>query len=128
MPTEIKTNMKDNTLFEFWGGNLRGVCILVSSVDGRDGASHITLTMEDAAALCADLSAFVKREAQRRQALLKDELERLKIAERTVFHEITEIPANEFMTSALFSVKAVSFLCPKYDKSTQEAKQSEKIS
>jgi hypothetical protein len=85
MGTEIATKMSSHTAKEFWGGDDRGVCLQVTAsgplrVQETIGKQiqeegFIQLTMEEAAALCNDLVGFVKREAMRRQALLKAEIE-----------------------------------------------------
>ena len=79
---------------------------------------YIQLTMEEAAELCNDLNRFIKSEAVRRQTLLKDQLEQLKINERTVMHEVTELPPA-LMTGPRLVVEAVSQLCPKTSKKTE---------
>jgi len=68
--------------------------------------------MEEAAALCDALGGFVKREAKRRQGLLRDELQRLKIAERTVFNEVSELP-DDLMAGPGLAVRMVALYCPK---------------
>jgi hypothetical protein len=76
----------------------------------EEGFVH--LTMEEAAALCNVLGAFVKREAVRRQDLLRKEIERAKIAERTVFHEVAGLP-SDVMAGPELAVLMVSRFCPK---------------
>ena len=51
MSTELLTNMQDNNVTLFWGGEARGVCLQVTSRTSKDGASFIHLTMEDAVSL-----------------------------------------------------------------------------
>jgi hypothetical protein len=122
MSTEIETKMTGHTVVEFWGGDDRGVCLQVTAsaplkvrdsiADQLQEEGHIHLTMEEAASLCNDLGAFVKREAVRRQGLLKAEIEKAKIAERTVFHEVAELPSG-LMAGPELSVLMVSRFCPK---------------
>ena len=90
MSESVETKMTDHQVIEFWCGNSRGVRLQVTASDPlrlRDTVSEqlqeegfIQLTMEEAFALCNDLVGFVKREAVRRQALLKAELREAKIA------------------------------------------------
>jgi len=88
MSESVETKMTDHQVLEFWGGNSRGVCLQVTASDPlrpRDTVGEqlqeegfIQLTMEEASALCNDIAGFVKREAVRRQALLKAELREAK--------------------------------------------------
>jgi hypothetical protein len=122
MGTEIVTKMTDHTAKEFWGGAERGVCLQVtasSPLHIRDTIGEqlqeegfINLTMEEAAALYNALGAFVKREAVRRQGLLRKEIEQAKIAERTVFHEVAGLP-SDLMAGPEMAVFLVSRYCPK---------------
>lgn len=129
MGTEIETKMTEHTAKEFWGGDDRGVCLQVTAsgpLRVRETAGKqiqeegfIQLTMEEAAALCNDLGGFVKREAMRRQALLKAEVEQAKIAEKTVFHEVASLP-SDLMGVAELAVTMVSRFCPKTPNPTLE--------
>ena len=122
MATEINTKMTDHTVNQFWGGEDRGMCLQVTASTPlriRDTIGEqlqeegfIQLTMEEAAALCNDLGAFVKREAVRRQTLLRQEIERAKLAEKTVFHEVSELP-SDLMAGPELAVLMVSRFCPK---------------
>ena len=122
MGTEIKTKMAGHTAKEFWGGDDRGVCLQVTASgplrvretigDQLQEEGFIQLTMEEAAALCNDLGGFVKREATRRQDLLKAKIERAKIAEKTVFHEVASLP-SDLMAGPELAVLMVSRFCPK---------------
>lgn len=122
MGTEIITKMECHTVKEMWGGDERGVCLQVTAsapLRIRETISEqlheegfIQLTMEEAAALCNTLGAFVKREAKRRQALLREQIERAKIAERTIFHEVAELP-EDLMAGPELAVRMVSQFCPK---------------
>ena len=112
MSKEVETTMKSHSLTEFWGGDDRGVCIQVTSLSSVDDEGFVSLTMEEAAALCGDLSKFIKREAVRRQALLKEQLAELKISERTVFNEVIEL-SDDHMTVAEIAIGMVSAFCPK---------------
>ena len=122
MGTEITTKMSGHTAKEFWGGDGRGVCLQVTASaplrvretigDQLQEEGFIQLTMEEAAALCNDLGGFVKREATRRQALLKAEIEHAKIAEKTVFHEVATLP-SDLMAGPELAVLMVSRFCPR---------------
>ena len=122
MGTKINTKMTEHTAKEFWGGDERGVCVQVTASEPLrvcetieeqlQEEGHIQLTMEEAAALCNDLGAFVKREAVRRQGLLKEEIAKAKIKERTVFHEVVELP-SDLMAGPELAVLMVSRFCPK---------------
>ena len=95
MATEVNTAMQNHVMTEFWGGDDRGMCVQITSknIQLRDTAEEqlresegfIQLTMEEAAALCNALTGFIRREAERRKELIRAELERLRIAERTLF-------------------------------------------
>jgi len=114
--------MTGHTAKEFWGGDDRGVCLQVTANaplrvresvgDQMQEEGFVQLTMEEAAALCNALGGFVKREAVRRQALLRAEIERGKIAEKTVFHEVASLP-TDLMAWPELAVLMVSRLCPK---------------
>ena len=122
MGTKIDSKMTDHSAKEFWGGNDRGVCLQVMAstpLRVRDTIEEqlqeegfIQLTMEEAASLCSDLGAFIKREAVRRQTLLREELKRVNIAEKMVFHEVLELPEN-LMAGPELVVLMVSRFCPK---------------
>ena len=112
MGTEVKTKMENHTIREFWGGDERGVCLQITAATAVDDEGFVQMTMEEAAALCSDLGAFIKREATRRQRLLRDQLEQLKRDERTVFNEVAELP-DELMAGPELAVMMVSRFCPK---------------
>ncbi|MFA7121470.1 MAG: hypothetical protein WC277_08300 [Bacilli bacterium] len=134
MGTEINTKMTDHTVKEFWGGDTRGRCLQITAsspmrvretvVEQAQEEGFIQLTMEEAAALCNDLGGFVKREAMRRQALLKAEIEQAKIAEKTVFHEVASLP-SDLMGGAELAVMMVSRFCPKTHKESQVSRKDE---
>lgn len=122
MSTELKTKMKNHSLTQFWGGDERGVCAQISPngpiklhSDPLEQIQEnvIQLTMEEAAVLCEDLEMFVKGEANRRRRLLKSQIEQLKMADKTVFHEIVELPDGLFDSRKL-AVDMVSRFCPKH--------------
>ena len=132
MSTEIESKMMDHSLVELWGGDEYGVCLQITTItplkvhnsiaEQLQEPGFIQVTMEEAAVLCNDLGRFVKREAQRRQALLRAQLEQLKINERTVFNEVAEIP-DDLMAGPELAVLAISRFCPKIHKE-QETKQA----
>jgi hypothetical protein len=76
--------------------------------------------MEEASALCNNLTAFVKREAVRRQGLLREEIKKAKIVERTILHEVAEL-SSELMAGPELVVTMVSRFCPKAP--TEEVKE-----
>lgn len=115
MSTELTTEMLSHKLTEFWGGDERGVCAQVTALSpthGDNGEGYIQMTMAEAAALCNDLSMFVKREALRRQSLLRQQLSDLKMRERTVFSEVSEL-APELFDAPTTAVNLVDQFCPK---------------
>jgi len=117
MSTDIETNLPRHLLRSFWGGVKHGVCVQITCNDQLpdqiyDPEGYIQLTMEDASELIGHLAQFVKKEAVRRQGLLKQQLEELKTAERTVFHEISELSPELFDVPSS-SVNFVSKFCPK---------------
>lgn len=126
MGTELKTNMTEHTLKRFWGGNDRGACLIISAAglikvkgtveDQMQVEGYIQLTMEEAAALRNDLGKFIIQEAKRRQALLKEKLEELKIEEKAVFHEVADLPVESMYDTPELIVRTVSQTCPKFRK------------
>jgi ABC-type Zn2+ transport system substrate-binding protein/surface adhesin len=114
--------MKNHTTTTFWGGDNKGTCIQITtskpvkikstSIEQINEEGFIQLTMEDAANLCTILNSFIIKEAKRRQALLKKELEQVKTKNKSVFHEVSELSENLFEVSNL-AVKMVSNFCPK---------------
>ena len=121
MSTTIKTTMRDHTAKRFWGGDDRGNCLQITASsplrihesvgDQLQEEGFVQLTMEEAAELCSTLGEFITEEAKRRQALLRDELEHMKLAERTVFHETAEF-TDDFMDVPKIVVAMVSRFCP----------------
>jgi len=122
MSKELKTKMTDHTITEFWGGVERGNCAqitasckfkLCDNIEAQlQEEGHVKLTMEDAAALCNDLGQFIKREATRRQGLLKAEIAAHRSIEKIVFNEVAELPEN-LMAGPEIAVNMVSKFCPK---------------
>lgn len=112
MGTEVDTKMKSHILKQFWGGDKRGTCLQITSTEAIDGEGFIQLTMEEAAILCNDLGAYVKREAIRRQELLRAQLEQMKLDERTVFNEVLELP-SDLMAGPEIVIEMISRFCPK---------------
>jgi hypothetical protein len=115
MGTHINTKMTHHDIKEFWGGDERGVCLQITASSawqtiGDEG--YIQVTMEEAAELCNDLARFVKRDAIRRQGLLRESIKQAQICERTVFTEIAELP-DEFLGVKDMVVSMVSRFCPK---------------
>jgi len=109
---ELQTKMQSHKIRQGWGGDELGMCVQISACELSVRDSIIKLTMEEAAALCNDLGKFVKTEATRRQALLRDELARCKLEARAVFHEVAELPAD-LMAGPELAVMMVSKFCPK---------------
>ena len=106
MSTEIETKMTSHAAYQYWGGDVLGTCL---QINGEEGCTQLTL--EEAVALCNTLGSFIRREAVRRQQLLRAEIERLKITERTVFHEVAELP-EDLMAGPELAVRMVSRYCP----------------
>ena len=121
MSTTIETTMRDHTVKRFWGGDDKGYCLQITSSsplrihestgDQLQEEGFVQITMEEAAELCSTLGEFIQQEAGRRQTLLRAELERLKIAERTVYHETAEL-SQDFMKVPKIAVRMVSRFCP----------------
>ncbi len=122
MSTKLPSEMTTHTATEFWGGDARGVCLQVTSSlpttirDSAEEQTHeegfIQVTLEEAAALYNTLGVFITNEAKRRQALLQDEIVRLELNGRTVFHEVAELDRSLIAGPAV-SVTLISNLCPK---------------
>ena len=74
MSTELLTNMQDNNVTLFWGGETRGICHQISSRTSTDGASFIHLTMEDAIGLQKNIKTFIRGERKRRRLRRKQGL------------------------------------------------------
>ena len=123
MSTELATKMTAHSINQYWGGDDRGVMVQVTTakalvvsptvVKQLQQEGFVKLTMEEAVSLCSDLGQFIKREAVRRQGLLREDIERTKIVERTVFHEVCELPAD-MMAGPELAVEMVSRFCPKH--------------
>jgi hypothetical protein len=116
MSTEIvDTELKDHTATVFWGGNNRGVCIQVTPTKPTHlNNGYIQLTLSEASELAFQLSRFVMQESKRRQKLLKDEIERMKIFDKTVFQEISnlDLDAIEYECNRLL-VSVIDTVCPR---------------
>jgi hypothetical protein len=124
MSSELETKMAGHTVVKFWGGDNRGVCLQITAnpIKIAEDVLHqlqnplfIQLTMEEGAALLDSLSEFVKEEALRRQALLKEEIADLKVFERTIFKEIADLQPNFYEVYKL-KIDYVSKFCPKVKK------------
>ena len=124
MSREIKTEMKNHSITQFWGGNKRGSCLQITSEisnistnvpDQLQQEGFIQLTMEDAVDLCNSLFFFIKEEALRRQKLLKEELKEWELKERTVFQEIGDL-REELLHFPELTIRAISNFCPKAKK------------
>jgi hypothetical protein len=122
MSTEISTEMKEHGLRQFWGGDDRGGCVQITalsplkvpdtSINWVQEEGYIKLTMEEAAELCNSLNVFITQEALRRQKLLKEQIARLHIQEKAVFHDTAELSEDLFELPRL-TLKAISMFCPK---------------
>ena len=110
MSTEVKTEMKDHKMITYWGGDERGVMVQVTAE--REPEGYVKLTFTEAAALANALRDYVLEEAKRRQKLLKDSITELKIAEKTIFHEISEL-SMATISPPLLAVDLIDTLCPK---------------
>ena len=122
MSAEINTKMTNHTVVQFWGGNERGVCLQITAsaplkvqdtiLEQLQEEGFIQLTMEEAAALCNNLGSFIKREATRRQELLRKEIARLNITEKTVFHEVANL-SMDLIVGPELAIQMISQFCPK---------------
>jgi hypothetical protein len=121
MSVDIDSKMADHTLVKFWGGVDKGFCLQItaSEMDVRDTVAEqlqeegfIQLTMEEANALRNALGVFIREEAKRRQALLRRDLEGLKLVEKSVFNEIATLP-DEFFDTFEMATSLVAAYCPK---------------
>ena len=122
MGTELKSKMTDHQIKQSWGGDTRGICLQITAssplkiCDSMEKQMQeegfIKITMEEAAALCNDLGKFVKTEARRRQKLLRDQLARLKLNEKSVFNEVAKLP-EDLMSVPELTILLVSRFCPK---------------
>ncbi len=127
MGTELKTKMTAHQIKTFWGGNDKGLCVQVTASEPMrlhetireqiQEEGFIQLTMEEAAALCGDLIGFIKEEARRRQSLLKDQLVTIKANERTVFHEVQNLPIDADVLRT--TVHFISKFCPRHKKESE---------
>jgi hypothetical protein len=119
MGIEVETRMIEHQAKEFWGGDDKGVCIQITASAPLSGSDQqegfIQLTMEEASALCETLGRFILEEAKRRQNLLKGEIARLKITERTIFHEVAELSGSLLQVPDL-AVEIISRFCPRAPK------------
>ena len=124
MSREIKTEMKNHSITQFWGGDNCGSCLQITSEisnistnvpDQLQQEGFIQLTMEDAVDLCNSLFFFIKEEALRRQKLLKEELKDWELKERTVFQEVGDL-RKELLRFPELTIRAISNYCPKAKK------------
>ncbi len=93
MSTEIESNMKDHLLVEYFGGRDVGVCLQVTSTTSD---RYIQLNMLEAAELAYDLAQYAQREARRRQALLREQINDMRALEHSVFGEIADLNVGEY--------------------------------
>ena len=117
MSTEIETKMQHHAATEYSGGYNRGVMLQITTLhphreNPHDQPGFIQLDLAEAAALRNTLSAYIRDEAVRRHELLREEIERIKINERTVFHEIAEMDPVGFEVADI-RVDMVDKFCPK---------------
>ena len=121
----IETQMKHHTCAQVWGGNENGVTLQVTTSNGnymRDpggpeqqpGAIRLTLT--EAAALIPVLQSFVTAEATRRQGLLHDKMDEIRLQikgrMRTVFDEIESLDAAA-LKNCVEAIQIIDTACPK---------------
>lgn len=116
MGTEIETSLPRHCLKRFWGGDANGVCFQITCQDSFPDPNteevYIVLTMEEASELINHLADFVRDEAVRRQGLLKQQIESIKEAEKTVFHEVANLDPSIFNVPRV-AVELISKFCPK---------------
>ena len=122
MSVDIDSKMIDHTLVKFWGGDGKGFCLQITAremgvqdsvAEMLQEESFILLTMEEANALRNALGVFIREEAKRRQALLRRDLEGLKLVEKSVFNEIASLP-DEFFDTFEMATSLVATCCPKF--------------
>lgn len=120
MSEDIETEMTQHVLCEFWGGNKRGVCVQVTALDPADpNNGYLQLDLNEASELAYQLSQYCLREANRRQDLLRKQIEGLKEMEKTVFKEVSEIRLADY-ESQRFSVRFVNQFAPLFLESKKE--------
>jgi len=95
MSTEIKTKLPRHNVVSYWGNVNQGRMIQVTPTapitGSPDDEGHIRLDLAEAVELVRVMSDWIITEAERRQGLLRDQIRELEIADRTVFHEISEM-------------------------------------
>lgn len=120
MSKDIKTELRQHALCEFWGGNERGICAQVTALYPSDSDNGcIQLDLKEAAELAYQLSQYCLREANRRQDLLRKQIEGLKEMEKTVFKEVSEIRLADY-ESQRFAVRFVNQFAPLFLESKKE--------
>jgi len=108
MSTQLATKMKDHIAGTFWGGDDKGTMIQITAVNGP----YLQFTLSESAALVNTLSEFITCECERRQGLLKQQIEDLKMDSKTVFAEIANLPRS-LLEVPTISVQMVEQFCPK---------------
>jgi len=110
MSTDIETKMKHHEATEFWGGDEKGKMLQITDAESN---RYIQVDLSEATALANALSEFVTRECERRQGLLRKQIGALKIAEKTVYEEVANLPRSMFDVQEL-AVLMVEKFCPTY--------------
>ena len=106
MSTDIELNSGKISMVSFWGGNKRGVCVQLTSDYG-----YVQLDMEEAAEIAYELVKFTREEAKRRQQLLQQQIMDLKLVQKTVYNEISELDLSEYEVNKL-AVSMIASFCP----------------
>lgn len=122
MSNQVPTDMVSHNLVKFWGGDERGFVVQVISNQlpvpsvsdktlSTKADGFVTLTMEEACALCNNLGEFIIEECKRRQALLDVKIKDLGIDHDAVLKQVS------MLDPALFRVRnivtnLVAKLCP----------------
>lgn len=109
MSTQLETKLKDHVAIMYYGGDDKGLMIQITKVDG----GYLQFTLSEAAALANTLSEFITYECERRQGLLKQQIADLKIASKTVFDEVANLPRS-LLEVPTISVQMVEQFCPKH--------------
>ena len=113
MSTELKTNLSRHSALASWGGDNRGMTISITAQDSypdpHTPEGYIRLDISEAHALMITLRDFVVSEAERRQLLLKSKIAEMKIAEKTVFHEISEMKIKSI---EILEIPLITKICP----------------
>lgn len=119
MSTELEPT-KMHFITEFGGGDTRGVMLQITRKDPFDdeglnkitnGRGVIQVDLEEAVELYNTLGQYMKREAIRRQKCLSETIDMYKEMQRTVLHEIRNLPESNF-DPIVVALPYVLRMCP----------------